>query len=123
MAGTRTTWTRTQYDGVYAALEKFKYGVRDGRPTAIVCRAAKGQGAFSDFLNRHKVVAPDAVIQQELAMQAGQREARVEEFAGFCASLSRNPEGDRVQETLFQLPRRCTSTSAASRPNAGPCRR
>ncbi len=93
----------TQYDGVYAALEKFKYGVRDGRPTAIVCRAAKGQGAFSDFLNRHKVVAPDAVIQQELAMQAGQREARVKEFAGFCASLSRNPEGDRVQETLFQV--------------------
>jgi transketolase len=93
----------TQYDGVYAALEKFKYGVRDGRPTAIVCRAAKGQGAFSDFLNRHKVVAPDAVIQQELAMHAGQREARVKEFAAFCTSLSRNPEGDGIQETLLQF--------------------
>jgi hypothetical protein len=36
-------------------------------------------------------------------MQAGQREARVQAFTVFCASLSRNREGDRIQETLFQF--------------------
>jgi transketolase len=93
----------TGYDGVYAALEEFKYGVRDGKPTAIVCRATKGQGAFSDFLNRHKVVGPDALIQQELVMQAGQREARVKEFGGFCMDLAQNPDGERIRETLLGL--------------------
>ena len=91
----------THYDGVYAALEEFKHGVRDGKPTAIVCRAAKGQGAFSDFLNRHKVVAPDSVILQELAMQAAQREARVKEFGEFCLNLAQNPDGERVKEALL----------------------
>src|SRR5437868_8375459 len=27
----------TQYDGVYSALERFKYGPRKGQPTAIIC--------------------------------------------------------------------------------------
>lgn len=92
----------TQYDGLYAALEEFKYGVRDGKPTAIICRATKGQGAFSDFLNRHKVVATDALIQQELAMQANLRGARVKEFTGFCLELERNPDGERIRAALIR---------------------
>src|SRR6185312_2752291 len=27
----------TQYDGVYAALDEFRYGPRNGKPTAIIC--------------------------------------------------------------------------------------
>ena len=63
----------TQYDGVYAALEEFRYGPRNGKPTAIICHGTKGHGALSDFLNKHKVTVPDALIEQELALQAAQR--------------------------------------------------
>ncbi|MEG9432791.1 hypothetical protein JAO32_10800, partial [Terriglobus sp. ADX1] len=45
----------TQYNGVVAALEKFRYGPRDGKPTTIICNTTKGYGAFSDFMNKHKV--------------------------------------------------------------------
>jgi len=90
----------TQYDGLYAALEEFQSGVRDGRPSAIICRASKGQGAFSDFWNRHKVVGPDALLEQELAMQRDQREARVEEFTAFCRGLRQHPDGAEIDDVL-----------------------
>src|SRR5436190_15584792 len=60
----------TQYDGIYSALEQFRYGPRNGKPTAIICHATKGYGALSDFLNRHKVTVADALMQQELELQA-----------------------------------------------------
>ena len=69
----------TEYDGVYAALEKFRYGPRNGKPTAIICQGTKGHGGLSEFLNRHKVTVPDALIAQELALQAGQRRNRVDD--------------------------------------------
>ena len=50
----------TQYDGVVAALESFRFGPRNGMPTAIICNSTKGFGAFSDFLNKHKVTMPDS---------------------------------------------------------------
>ena len=42
----------TQYEGVYAALEAFRYGRRNGKPTAIICHGMKGHGALSDTLDR-----------------------------------------------------------------------
>jgi transketolase len=42
----------TDYDGLYAALETFRYGPRNGRPTAIVCESTKGHGGFSDGPSR-----------------------------------------------------------------------
>jgi transketolase len=95
----------TQYDGVYAALEKFRYGPRNGRPTAIICHGMKGHGALSDFLNKHKVTVPDALIEQELALQAERRRARVEEFSEFHRRLDDAPEGAALQETLLELAR------------------
>ena len=95
----------TQYDGVYAALEKFRYGPRNGRPTAIICHGMKGHGALSDFLNKHKVTVPDALIEQEIALQAERRRARVEEFSEFHRRLDDAAEGAALQETLLQLAR------------------
>ena len=69
----------TQYDPVVAALEQFRYSPRNGKPTAIICNSTKGHGAFSDFLNKHKVVMNDALIEQELALQRALREERVRE--------------------------------------------
>ena len=91
----------THYDGVYAALEQFKYGPRNGKPTAIVCHSTKGHGAFSDFLNKHKVAVSDKLIEQELALQGDLRRNRVEELTAFYLSLERHPKGRQIQQTVL----------------------
>jgi transketolase len=95
----------TQYDGVYAALEKFRFGDRNGKPTAIICNGTKGHGALSDFLNKHKVTVPDALLEQEMGLQRAQREDRVEEFVRFHAGLSAQPDGGFVQQALIETMR------------------
>jgi transketolase len=95
----------TRYDAVYAALAKFKNEPRNGQPTAIVCHSTKGYGSFTDFMNRHKVVMPDKLIAQELALQADQRRARCEEFTMFFKSLNSHPQGGEIQESLREFGR------------------
>ena len=90
----------TQYEGVYGALEQFRYGPRNGKPTVIICHGMKGHGALSDFLNKHKVTVPGPLIEQELSLQAAQRTARVGEFNTFFASLDGLAGGAFVRETL-----------------------
>jgi transketolase len=77
----------TQYDGVYSALDEFRNGPRNGKPTAIICHGQKGFGACSDFLNKHKVVVADALMEQELAMQRLQRASRVEDYERYREKL------------------------------------
>jgi transketolase len=93
----------TQYEGMYAALERFRFGPRNGKPTAIVCHGTKGHGALSDFLNKHKVTVPDRLLEQEMALQREQRQNRVDEFGRFHRSLAEHPEGSRLQDVLFDL--------------------
>jgi transketolase len=90
----------TQYNGIYAALEQFRFGPRNGKPTAIVCHATKGQGALSDFLNKHKVTVPDRLLEQEMSLQSAQRADRVDEFIRFYEGLRDSPEGGLIQEAL-----------------------
>jgi transketolase len=93
----------TQYDGIYAALEKFRFGPRNGKPTAIICHGMKGHGALSDFLNKHKVTVPEKLIEQELTLQAAQRADRVEEFNQFHRGLGDAPGGPVLQDTLLEI--------------------
>jgi transketolase len=93
----------TQYEGIYAALEKFRFGPRNGKPTAIICHGMKGHGALSDFLNKHKVTVPAALIDQEMALQAAQRVERVQEFVRFQQSLSDQPDARELQDTLRDI--------------------
>ena len=80
----------TQYNGVYAALEQFRFGPRNGKPTAIICHGTKGHGALSDFLNKHKVTVPDRAARAgDDAASADQRRDRVSEFLAFHARLAR----------------------------------
>jgi transketolase len=96
----------TQYDGVVAALDKFRFGPRDGKPTAIICNSTKGFGSFSDFLNKHKVTMPDALIAQEYELQANQRQARVDEFTSYCERLAGSADGEAVRDLLLEAARR-----------------
>ena len=95
----------TQYDGVYAALEQFRFGPRTGKPTAIICHGTKGHGALSDFLNKHKVTVPDALIDQELELQAAQRSARVDEFNAFLRRSTSSPTARRCSDALLEIAR------------------
>jgi transketolase len=95
----------TQYEGVYAALEQFRYGPRNGKPTAIICHGTKGHGALSDFLNKHKVTVPDALLEQERTLQASQRQDRVAEFNRFFRGLADLQEGESLQGTLIDAAR------------------
>jgi transketolase len=92
----------TDYDGVYAALERFRHGPRNGRPTAIICESTKGHGGFSEFLNRHKVTVPDALIAQELALQADDRRARMDDCVGYFESLTGSSEGEAIRDLLLE---------------------
>jgi transketolase len=95
----------TAYDGIYAALETFKFGTRNGRPTAIICHSTKGFGGQSDFMNKHKVTIPDALIAQEIALQTETRQGRVDEFIAFADSLEGTREGESIQEILIDMAR------------------
>lgn len=95
----------TQYDGVYAALEAFRFGPRNGKPTAIICHGMKGHGALSDFLNKHKVTVPDKLLEQEMSLQSAQRQDRVDEFSRFHRSLAEYPDGGLVQDALLEIAR------------------
>jgi len=93
----------TQYNGLYAALEQFRFGPRNGKPTAIICHATKGHGALSDFLNKHKVTVPDALLAQEMSLQADQRRDRANEFISFHDGLRNYPDGGLLQEALIEF--------------------
>src|SRR6185503_19946432 len=90
----------TQYEGVYGALEQFRYGPRNGKPTVIICHGMKGHGALSDFLNKHKVTVPEALIDQEYRLQAARRGERVDDFRRFFEGLADQPNAAALQETL-----------------------
>ena len=93
----------TQYNGLYAALEQFRFGPRNGKPTAIICHGTKGHGALSDFLNKHKVTVPDPLLEQEMALQTDQRRDRVSEFVAFHDRLRDYPDGGLLQEALVDF--------------------
>jgi transketolase len=90
----------TQYDGVVAALEKFRFGPRNGKPTAIICNTTKGYGAFSDFMNKHKVTTSEALIVQEIALQEQRRAGRVAEFLSLLQQLEHSPDGEKIASLL-----------------------
>lgn len=91
----------TTPDGVYSALEAFRYGPRNGRPTAIICHSTKGHGALSDFLNKHKVVVGDNLAVQEIALQSELRAHRVNEFRAYLERLGEHASGAAIRETLL----------------------
>ncbi len=76
----------TQYGPVQDALEVFRYGQRDGRPTAIICNTRKGWGGFSSFMVGHKVELPDALTRQEISLQQERRRARAACFLQLFAA-------------------------------------
>jgi transketolase len=104
----------TTYDGVFSALQSFRYSVRNGRPTAIICNSKKGFGSFSDFLNKHKVTVPGPLLEQEMELQCRQRSARVEEFITFLDRFDSSPEGEGMRELLLREARRMHLATGAS---------
>lgn len=95
----------TQYDGVVAALEAFRFGPRNGQPTVIICNTSKGYGAFSDFMNKHKVTTTEALVVQELELQNRQRSNRVAEFLAYIDRFNRSENCDSMHGQLIDAAR------------------
>lgn len=95
----------TSYEGVYSALEQFRFGHRNGKPTAIICHSTKGHGALSDSLNKHKVTVGESVFEQEMALQLTLRQCRAKEYLQYLDSLVEHPNGSHLQEELKRLAR------------------
>ncbi len=95
----------TQYDGVIAALERFRFAERNGRPLAIVCNTTKGYGAFSDFFDKHKVTTPNDMIAQEIDLQSRRRRKRIAELGVFLAELNADPGRLAIHRQLLEAAR------------------
>jgi len=91
----------TKYQPVYAALQEFKYGERDGRPTVIICKTTKGHGGLSDYMNTHKATIAADILDQEDALQIAQRAAREQDFFKFFNQLS-GEEFTEVRNTILK---------------------
>lgn len=91
----------TKYNTVYAALQDFKYGERDGRPTVIICKTTKGHGGLSDYMNTHKATIATDILDQEDALQIAQRAAREQDFFKFFNQLS-GEEFAEVKGTILK---------------------
>jgi transketolase len=94
----------------------------ENRP-AIICNATKGYGAFSDFFNKHKVAAPDALIAQEIGMQSisGRRGRRSSQ--NISKSWPGSSDGRTVQKLLLDAAQqmRVNSVSGIIGTVAGSC--
>ena len=95
----------TRYDGIYSALEHFRYHPRQGKPTALICHSTKGHGALSEFLNKHKVTVPDALIEQEISQQQLQRREREQDYSRFHRALEDHAQGRNLQQALVDAAR------------------
>lgn len=69
-----------EYAQIIEALDTFKSGTRNGKPTVIISDTTKGYGGFSDFMNNHKVEIHDGLMAQEVALQEDWRNRRINDF-------------------------------------------
>lgn len=81
------------YGPLLAALEEFKFGSRDGRPTAVIINCRKGQGSFgSDFI-KHKLTLDPQAVETEIALQERRLEYRKEEVITSLHNLMETEKG------------------------------
>ncbi|MDQ3845593.1 MAG: thiamine pyrophosphate-dependent enzyme, partial [Bacteroidota bacterium] len=92
----------TKYHTVYTALHEFKYGERQGMPTAIICKSTKGHGGFSDFMNNHKSTIANDILDQEASLQKEQRAEREKEFCKFYNALAKSEKYADVASVLSE---------------------
>jgi transketolase len=95
----------TQHSPILEALQTFRFSPRDGRPTAIICRTRKGYGGFSGFMAGHKVVIPDSLTAQEVALHEQMRAGRVSEFLDSFDDLDSNGEGETLRRKVMTMAR------------------
>ncbi len=93
----------TRYETVVEGLKEFKYGDRDGRPTLIVCNGKKGFGGISSFMGGHKVDFPDAIADQEIAMQEARRARRVKDLENLANSVASKEEQEEFRAYVGAL--------------------
>ena len=79
-------------EGILQALDEFKYGRRNGRPTAIMCLSRKGEGSFSNCFNQHKITLSEGVYISERALQKNELKRREERLSAMYGRLDAGPQ-------------------------------
>lgn len=87
----------TRYHTVFDALARFKFGPRNGKPTAIICKTTKGEGGLSRFTNTHKSKMDPVVLDQELAAQTLIRDKRVADLSKLLYQIGKQKQ---VRESI-----------------------
>ena len=77
----------TGYGSLVEALQEFKQGVRNGKPTVIVCNSRKGCGGFSSLMVAHKTEMVEEICTQELELQRARRRAREQALLELLAGM------------------------------------
>ena len=106
-----------QYEPVVDALREFKEAPRDGRPTVIICNTRKGFGAFSSFLNNHKITLKADIMEHETAQQQLLRDKRE---ADFFKLLERCGDDQDICDSLLAAAGRMNLTIDAKKRKAEP---
>ncbi len=89
-----------QYGELIEALEIFKYGKRDGRPTAIISNTTKGFGSFSNLFIKHKITLTDEITNKELMLQEKRRNSRELELGNLLAVLIKTDDNEPIIRNL-----------------------
>ncbi|MGI6154226.1 MAG: transketolase, partial [Christensenellaceae bacterium] len=76
------------FDGLLNTLSAFKYGNRNGRPTAIICKSRKGVGGFSALFNKHKISMDEQLYANEMELQKKLLKKRENHLMDQMADLS-----------------------------------
>ena len=79
----------TGYGSLVDALQEFKHGVRNGKPTVIVCNSRKGFGGFSSLMVAHKTELAEELCVQELGLQRARRREREQALLAVLAGMER----------------------------------
>ncbi len=83
----------SDYGSILQALDEFKRGPRNGKPTAIICRTKKGFGGFSSFCVSHKGEISPELAAQELGFQEKRKTLRLERYREILSSLGPEEAG------------------------------
>ncbi|TXT44750.1 MAG: transketolase domain-containing protein, partial [Spirochaetes bacterium] len=78
----------SDYPAVLSALGEFKDSTRNGKPTAILCRAKKGSGGFSSFCVSHKGDITPGLAAQEILFQERRKHLRIQKHQEILKGLS-----------------------------------
>jgi transketolase len=93
----------TNISPVYDALEEFKYGKRNGRPTAIICVSDKGFGGHSKAMTGHKITITEEIYRHEYSLHQKALEQRIKTFNDWFNTQNDNELKQQIVDMAMNM--------------------